>query len=58
MDPDLCLPAADPNHTITVGGVTISAGRSAGSGINPDLAVHCDPTLLLCVLNKEPPAFK
>jgi hypothetical protein len=34
------------------------SGSIVGSGINPDLAVGCHPDLLLCVLKKEPPAWR
>lgn len=28
------------------------------NGMNPSFAVHCDPDLLLCVLNEDPPSFE
>jgi hypothetical protein len=31
---------------------------AAGTGINPDFAVACDPNLLMCVLAKEPPSLR
>lgn len=34
------------------------AGLASGSGINPDFPVHCDPDLLLCVLDKPVPALR
>jgi hypothetical protein len=39
----LCSPTADP-----------AKGLVTGSGINPDFKVHCDPTLLHCVLTNGP----
>jgi hypothetical protein len=66
-DPGMCLPSADeatcgaacgPGHKVNYMGVDLPNPLAFGSGINPDLAVRCDPTLLLCVLSKEPPAFK
>ncbi len=33
-------------------------GRPLGSGINDEFAVHCDPDLLLCVLDREPPSLR
>jgi len=47
LNPDLCLPEADPAH-----------GRPTGSGINPDFPVECEPKTALCVLSGEVPAFK
>jgi hypothetical protein len=46
-DETKCSPDPDP-----------SKNRPVGSGISPDLATRCDPTLLLCVLAKDPPSFK
>ena len=43
-DPTLC--DAQPNA---------AAGRYTGSGINPDLAVVCEPTSLLCVPSTDQP---
>jgi hypothetical protein len=45
--PDDSLCAALPDY---------ASGSYMGSGLNPDVAVSCDPTLLLCVLQHEPPA--
>ena len=46
-DPNACLPEATPPIHV------------AGSGINPDFQVHCDPMLLACVLNRADfPAIK
>ena len=47
LDPGLCDPSPDP-----------SQGRAYGSGISPSLSTTCDPDLGMCVLTKEPPAFK
>jgi hypothetical protein len=57
-DDGMCAAAADITHTVTYNGMTIPNPQAVGSGINPDLAVKCDPVLMLCVLTKEPPAFK
>jgi hypothetical protein len=35
-----------------------SKGRPAGAPISPDLLTRCDPELKLCVLARDPPAFK
>ena len=43
-DPTLCNSQPDAN-----------AGRYTGSGINPDLAVLCEPTALLCVPSTDHP---
>jgi hypothetical protein len=45
-DPTLCDPNAAPDK-----------GRPVGSGILPDVDVVCDPTLLLCVLARDPPSL-
>jgi hypothetical protein len=42
-----CSPFADP-----------SKNRPTGSGISPDLLTTCDENMHVCVLAKEPPAFK
>jgi hypothetical protein len=47
LDPTLCDSA--PNA---------EKGRPLGSGIDSALATTCDPVLKLCVLTKEPPAFR
>ena len=47
LDPTKCSPEPDD-----------SKGRATGSGISPDLVTRCDPDLQLCVLAKDPPAFK
>jgi hypothetical protein len=41
-DDDLCNPCSEP-----------SEGRAVGSGINFQFPIHCDPTLLTCVLVDE-----
>jgi hypothetical protein len=47
---DLGACAPEPN---------VDAGRATGSGIDPDLAVACDPELFVCVLTKDSlPALK
>lgn len=43
----VCLPDADPEQ-----------GREYGSGLSPDLDIRCDPDLLLCVLDEEPPSTR
>jgi hypothetical protein len=47
IDETKCSPEADN-----------SKGRPTGSGISPDLATRCDPTLKMCVLAKDVPSFK
>lgn len=44
-DNTACCPNPDP-----------IGGRAAGSGINPDFPVKCDPDLLLCVLDIKGPS--
>lgn len=43
-DDGMCAPPSDPSQV--------------GTGLNYDFAVHCDPTLLRCVLNEEPPSLR
>jgi hypothetical protein len=45
-DPSACCPGSD-----------LEKNHPYGSGINPDFAVHCDPELLLCVLDKAVPSL-
>jgi hypothetical protein len=54
-------PAADPGEQVPDDSLCtavpdFASGNYVGSGLNPDLDVACDPDLLLCVLNTEPPA--
>ena len=44
-DHRLCAAVADPD-----------AGIAAGSGINPDYPVLCDPDLLMCVYDTSKPS--
>ena len=49
MVPDVTLCSPYPNP---------AAGMATGSGIDPDYAVTCEPTLMFCVLAKEPPSLR
>ena len=40
-----------PVDTACAPEANLDAGRPTGSGINPDYKTHCDPDLLLCVVN-------
>jgi hypothetical protein len=54
-DPRMCGATSDLTHTVDVPGFGPAPNPLAtGSGINPDFATHCDPNLLLCVLDREP----
>jgi hypothetical protein len=54
---DGACPPAEPEPGAQVPDDSLCAS-SPGSGINPDFALACDPTLLLCVLKSEPPSLK
>lgn len=45
-------PAAAPGPTVA------DDALCAGSGINPDFALSCDPASQMCVLKKEPPSLQ
>jgi hypothetical protein len=56
------VPCADadgnPDDRLCSAEAIPEAGMEYGSGISPDFPVVCDADLLLCVLEKEPPALK
>ena len=66
LDPEACPPEEEvvdpgemvPDDSLCAAVEDPASGSFVGTGINPDLAVACNPELMFCVLSKDPPAFR